>query len=136
MFNKINKIFDFNQKMLNIYNQRQEILASNIANADTPGYQAVDINCNSAFKKILYQENIKNSQFILKQTSPQHFSGKIKHFTSFKNTPVIQGKKKPDGNTVDMDRERIEFIENSLKYQSNIIFIKHEIKNIIHVLQG
>ena len=53
MFSKINQIFDFHQKSLNLYAKRQEILASNIANADTPGYKSVDINYTNELNKII-----------------------------------------------------------------------------------
>ncbi|AHG60050.1 flagellar basal body rod protein FlgB [Buchnera aphidicola] len=133
MFNQINQVFDFNQKALNIYVKRQEILASNIANADTPGYKAVDINFKDELNKTL---NKKDTKIILKKTSPNHLNGKNNHISLLKIIPVISNNIKPDGNTVNMDRERIEFVNNSLKYVSTLAFIKNEIKNIIHVLQG
>lgn len=135
MFSKINQIFDFHQKSLNIYAKRQEILASNIANADTPGYKAIDINFSNELKRML-KNNTKNKNITLNKTSPNHLNGKNNNFFSPKIISVSTNQKKPDGNTVNMDRERIEFLNNSLKYQSNLAFMKNEIKNIMRVLQG
>ncbi|QCI21057.1 flagellar basal body rod protein FlgB [Buchnera aphidicola (Hyperomyzus lactucae)] len=137
MFDKINKIFDFSQNALNLYAKRQEILSSNIANADTPGYKSIDIDFKNELSKVLQQKNIKNKNILLKKTSLYHLNGKNNHSFSLKFIPVVDANQiKPDGNTVDMDRERIEFIDNSLKYQSSLIFMKNQIKNIMSVLKG
>ncbi|AEO08128.1 flagellar basal body rod protein FlgB [Buchnera aphidicola] len=135
MFDKINHLFDFSQQALNLYAKRQEILSSNIANVDTPGYKAIDINFKNELNKMLnkYKSNICVH---LKTTSPYHFHTKYKN-NSFVNTiPVLTNQIKKDGNTVNIDRERIEFLNNSLKYQASLIFLKNEIKNIISVIKG
>jgi len=133
MFDKINEIFDFNQKALNLYAKRQEILSANIANADTPGYKAIDINFKNEMNKII---NKKNKHIFLKKTSPHHLNSKYENLYLLKTIPVITNQVKQDGNTVNMDRERIEFINNSLKYQASLVFIKNEIKNMMHVIKG
>jgi flagellar basal-body rod protein FlgB len=133
MFNKINKIFDFSQNALNLYAKRQEILSSNIANADTPGYKSIDINFKNELNKTLQR---KNKNILLNKTSLHHLSAKNNYFVSLKSIPVDTSQIKPDGNTVNMDRERIAFIDNSLRYQSSLVFIKNQMKNIINVLQG
>lgn len=74
MFNKINKIFDFSQNALNLYAKRQEILSSNIANADTPGYKSIDINFKNELNKTLQR---KNKNILLNKTSLHHLSAKI-----------------------------------------------------------
>ncbi|QCI23871.1 flagellar basal body rod protein FlgB [Buchnera aphidicola (Macrosiphoniella sanborni)] len=136
MFNKINQIFDFSQKALNLSAKRQEILSSNIANADTPGYQAIDINFKHELKKML-NKNIYNN-ISLKKTSPNHLDTADKNIFLLKKiqVPVLTNTIKKDNNTVNMDRERIEFINNSLKYESSLTFLKNEIKNILYVIKG
>ncbi|QCI22199.1 flagellar basal body rod protein FlgB [Buchnera aphidicola] len=135
MFSKINEMFDFHQKLLNIYSKRQEILASNISNADTPGYKSVDINFNDEFRKII-KNDFNKENITLRKTSPNHLNGNNKNISSPKIISMMTDQEKPDGNTVNMDRERIEFLNNSLKYQSDLSFIKHEIKNIVRIIQG
>ncbi|WP_044056409.1 flagellar basal body rod protein FlgB [Buchnera aphidicola] len=133
MFNKINQIFNFHQQALNLCSQRQEILSANIANADTPGYKSIDFNFKNELNKTLY----KNKKTIfLKKTSPNHFNEKHKNLFLLKTIPVLTNQIKQDGNTVNMDRERIEFLNNSIKYQSSLVFIKNEIKNMMYVLKG
>ncbi|CAL4322664.1 flagellar basal body rod protein FlgB [Buchnera aphidicola] len=136
MLHEINTLFQLGQCALNIYAKRQEILASNIANADTPGYKAMDIDFKKEIKKIIKKNNMKNIDVKLHKTSPQHFNTYKNTQSSLNIIPVISNEIKANGNTVDMNRERIEFIKNSLKYQSSLIFMNNEIKNIIHVLRG
>jgi len=90
---------------------RQEILASNIANADTPNYKAVDIDIKQALKN-----NTPLSQV------PVQFS-----VTS--NAGV-------DGNTVDMDMERVKFAENSLMYEFAVDKVKGKYKSMMDLLQN
>ena len=55
MTNKLDALLGFHQTALRVRNQRQEILASNIANADTPNYKARDLDFESAFAQALKQ---------------------------------------------------------------------------------
>lgn len=135
MFDKINHLFDFSQQALNLYAKRQEILSSNIANADTPGYKAIDINFKNELKKMLNKCK-SNTCVNLTTTSPYHFHANYKNNFFVNTIPVLTNQIKKDGNTVNMDRERIEFLNNSLKYQSSLIFLKNEIKNIISIIKG
>ncbi|AWH90457.1 flagellar basal body rod protein FlgB [Buchnera aphidicola (Melanaphis sacchari)] len=136
MFNQINKLFDFNQSLLNIFSKKQEIISSNIANADTPNYKAVDINFRNEINKILKKRKTKIHKITLKKTSPDHLDSKIDNKLELKIEPINTKKINSNGNTVDMNRERIEFIKNSLKYEEQIIYLKNEIKNMMRVLKG
>ncbi|ECJ6694800.1 flagellar basal body rod protein FlgB, partial [Salmonella enterica subsp. enterica] len=53
MLDRLDAALRFQQEALNLRAQRQEILAANIANADTPGYQARDIDFASELKKVM-----------------------------------------------------------------------------------
>lgn len=90
---------------------RQEILASNIANADTPNYKAVDIDIKQALK----------SNTPLSQVPVQ--------FSVTSNAGV-------DGNTVDMDMERVKFAENSLMYEFAVDKVKGKYKSMMDLLQN
>ncbi|WP_425619525.1 flagellar basal body rod protein FlgB [Buchnera aphidicola] len=136
MFDKINHIFDFSQQALNVYAKRQEILSSNIANADTPGYKAIDIDFKNEFNKILKKRKNHTLLTNLDRTSPNHLHAKYENNFYLETLPVFTNQIKKDGNTVNMDRERIEFLNNSLKYQANLIFLKNQIKNMIYVIKG
>ncbi|QIQ41359.1 MAG: flagellar basal body rod protein FlgB [Buchnera aphidicola (Aphis urticata)] len=138
MFEKINQMFNLNEKLLNLYATREEILSSNIANSETPQYKAMDINFKDAFKKILQQNKANASKITLQTTSQYHLTPKFRknNIPLFTIKPIQTKNIKIDGNTVDMNRERVEFIKNTLKYEENLMFIKNEIKNIMHVLKG
>ncbi|QFQ32162.1 flagellar basal body rod protein FlgB [Buchnera aphidicola] len=138
MFEKINNMFNLNQNLLNLYATRSEILSSNIANSETPKYQAMDINFKDAFEKILKEKKNHSLKITLKKTSEKHLTQKLKRnsVSLFSVKPIKTKNIKINGNTVDMNRERVEFLKNTLKYEENLTFIKNEIRNIMHVLKG
>jgi flagellar basal body rod protein FlgB len=85
----------FNERALGLRAYRQELLASNIANADTPGYKAVDIDINEALR-----------------------TGKSKDDAPVLYRVPAQGS--IDGNSVDMDVERAQFSENAVMYEYTV----------------
>ena len=122
---------NFYEQVLSLRAQRQQLLASNIANADTPNYKAVDIDFNSAMQAALQQVNPAE----LKLTSSNHLpntgtigTADIKERASKQNNL--------DGNTVDMDIERAQFTENALQYEAAITLINNHFKNIASVIQN
>lgn len=102
-------------KALNLRAQRQEMLASNIANADTPHYKARDFDFSQAMENALGGRNIGGS-LAMNVTRQGHLAGA--GGASFAN---VQYRKEVqssvDGNTVDMDVERAQIAENALHYQ-------------------
>lgn len=138
MSNKLDDYMNFQSTALSIRGQRQQLLASNIANADTPNYKARDINFNSAMKAALGQST---SVTELAKTSNAHFnlSGAVGATnTSGGIAPQyrkeIQGS--VDGNTVDMDVERNEFTENALRYEASLTMINMQIRGLLSAIQG
>ncbi len=72
MLDKLDAALRFQQEALNLRAQRQEILAANIANADTPGFQARDIDFSSELKKVMERGRAENSGVALALTSARH----------------------------------------------------------------
>ncbi len=73
MLDKLDAALRFQQEALNLRAQRQEILAANIANADTPGYQARDIDFSSELKKVMERGRAEGSGVALVMlTSSRH----------------------------------------------------------------
>lgn len=128
MFKDLSEEFELNKKILNLRAYQEELISSNIANIDTPGYKSKEINFSYELKKI-----IKNHIFTLKTTSKKHLCP-IKTNNNY-NIHINFKNPSSNGNTVDMNRERINFLNNSLKYQADIVFFNNKIKNIMHVLQ-
>jgi flagellar basal-body rod protein FlgB len=141
MLNKLDAALSFHQNALRVRSQRQELIASNIANADTPNYKARDIDFKTAMTQALSNTGpaLATSGDGMTKTSALHISG-----TNTNNNyagpneplfrPIIQGS--VDGNTVDMDVERNEFTDNAIRYEASITMISGQIKAMMAAIQG
>ncbi len=135
MLDKLDAALQFQQEALNLRAQRQEILAANIANADTPGYQARDIDFASELNKAITQGRASGNALSLTTTSPRHIEASTSVFPVSQLMYRVPDQPALDGNTVDMDRERTAFAENSLQYQTSLTVLGGQIKNMNSVLQ-
>ena len=123
-------IFGIHLQALRVRGQRAEILAQNMANADTPGFKARDVE----FKKIIAQESGFGSH--LRTTDSRHMSdrsvdqngGQLKYRTPLQ--PSL------DGNTVDIQTERAEFMRNALMYQTSLRFVNGRINGLMTAIRG
>lgn len=122
---------DFQQKMLGARVYRQQLLASNIANADTPGYKAVDIDIDEAAQII----KGRSASLPLATTDTSHLpaNGKTSPFPLKYHVPYQAA---VDGNTVEMDVERQKFSENSLMYQFSLDRVSGHFKHLMELLQN
>ncbi|HQU81041.1 MAG TPA: flagellar basal body rod protein FlgB [Azonexus sp.] len=121
------KTEDFQQKMLGIRAYRQQILASNIANADTPGYKAMDIDITEA------AGGEQSPPLQLNASSLGHLKGNT-YWLNLKYHVPSQAA--ADGNTVEMDVERQKFAENSLMYQFSLDRVGGEFKDMKELFQS
>lgn len=110
--------------------QRAEVIASNIANADTPGYKAKGMD----FQKAMQQANQKQ-QMGMSQTNAKHFDVRteINNNVDFR---IPDQADTGDGNTVDVQVERNLYLENSLEYQAGVQFLNGKIKALKSVITG
>ena len=100
---------------MNLLTQRHQVLASNIANADTPHYKARDFNFQDAMQNALAGRN-EVGGVGLTTSSAGHIQGTgIGGSAAFKYRTETQSA--VDGNTVDMDVERAQITENAMQYQ-------------------
>jgi len=137
MIGKLDEYMRFNEAALNIRSNRQQVLASNIANADTPNYKARDIDFSSALANAV--SHGKGSAGGLATTAANHMGAAKDGATMPDGTPLLyrnaaQGS--VDGNTVDMDVERNQFADNALRYEAGITMINHQIRGILAAIQG
>jgi flagellar basal-body rod protein FlgB len=138
MIGKLDDYLRFNETALSLRSKRQEVLASNIANADTPNYKARDIDFASALQASLARSAAPAGQ--LATTAPSHIGrGAPDGSTLPDGTPVlfrgvVQGS--VDGNTVDMDVERNQFTDNALRYEAGITLINSQIRGLMAAIQG
>ncbi|AHE70058.1 MULTISPECIES: flagellar basal body rod protein FlgB [Enterobacter] len=134
VMNKLDDAFRFQQQALGLLSRRQDILASNIANADTPGYQARDIDFTGQLKQAMENNSMAKSPVSLSLTSQRHIEAKAKPFDDSQLLYRVPDQPSADGNTVDMDRERVNFADNAMKYQSSLTFLGADIKKMMTVL--
>ena len=114
MFNKIDQDLSFVSSALKLRSQRQEVLAANLANADTPNYKAQDLDFASALRSAM---GASGGALAMARTAPGHLSG---GGIGAGGAPLLyRSMLQPslDGNTVDPDVERAHFAENTLHYQ-------------------
>lgn len=134
MVSKLDDALRFQQAALNLRAARQELLASNIANADTPNYKARDIDFASALQNALAGTS---AELTAVRTSSMHLEGKAGG-TIF-GAPVMYRKPvqpSADGNTVDMDVERAQFADNALRYEASVRFVSEQMKAMLTAIQG
>ena len=124
----IKKQLTFFGSALNIRNRRNDIIASNIANAATPNYKARDINFLDEFKKVTNTGEIKTTHSNHIPTKNYNITGK-----AFYRDPVIASL---DGNTVELSVEQMQFAENTLKYQTTLRFLNGKITKMISAIRG
>ncbi len=138
MANQIDSTLQFHATALNLRAQRQQLLASNIANADTPGYKARDMDFRKAMQEAATgQASHATSGASLTRTAAAHLapvpsgasaSGTVKYRTEVQ--PSL------DGNTVDMDVERAQFADNAIHYEANLMFLNGQLKSLLSAIQG
>lgn len=131
MLDKLDNELRFQQQALSLLNKRQDVLASNIANADTPGYLARDIDFASSLKGAVSQQGSTQGALSLQLTSAHHIKAQGKSFLDNSLLYRIPDQPSADGNTVDMDRERTHLADNTIRYQSSLTFVGMQFKNLM-----
>jgi flagellar basal-body rod protein FlgB len=140
MIGKIDNYLRFNESALSLRAQRQELIASNIANADTPNFKARDIDFASALQGALAKGTpgaAPGPGTPLTATNQGHVqpgAEKLPNGTPLMYRGVVQGA--VDGNTVDMDVERNQFADNALRYEAGITMINHQIRGLLAAIQN
>jgi flagellar basal-body rod protein FlgB len=143
---------DFHSKALVLRAERQRVIASNIANADTPGYAARDLN----FKDAMNNANgggLTGGLIASKSSAQGNSTSSNDGTTNARHIPlsgstigslggasglayVEQSQPSLDGNSVDLDRERANFVDNSVRYEATLRFINGQSKTMLSAIQG
>ena len=133
MTDRLDATMRFHQTALNARAYRQQVIASNIANADTPNFKARDLDFRQALAGAL---GAKGDALALKTTSQRHIAGAATNplEAALKYRNEEQGA--IDGNTVNMDVERAAFAENSVQYQASVTFINGLLTSMQRAVQG
>src|SRR3954463_7837006 len=117
MVTSLDDEFRFHATALELRAQRQQVLASNIANAATPGFKARDLDFSAALSQALSSQG-QSSGAHLSATSARHLpaASAAPGITATSLSYRVPAQASIDGNTVEMDAERAQFAENAVRY--------------------
>lgn len=134
MSSRIDEMMQFQQTALRLREARQQLLASNIANVDTPNYKAKDIDFASALQGAL---SGKTGNLPLTTTAANQLGAPtgdtVMGAKVMYRTPLQPS---ADGNTVDMDVERAQFADNAVRYEASLKFISDDVKDVLAAIKG
>ena len=122
MIDQINSSLSFQSEALKLRSQRQQLLAANIANSDTPNYKARDFD----FARSLTDATRSATPAVGRPFSPATIAVRERS----------DGKQSLDGNTVDLDIERVQFADNALRYEATLRFINGKLRTLLSAIQG
>lgn len=132
MAGRLDEALGFHEHALRLRAQRQQLLATNIANADTPNYKALDFDFARAMQAAL-ADSAPAAQD-LRRTHAGHQGAAASSMPQGEPRAVTQASR--DGNTVDLDVERSAFAENALRYEAGVTLLSSRIRGLSTVLQG
>ena len=118
-------IFGIHGAALEVRSQRMRVIASNIANAATPGYKARDVDFDAGLKAKLAERT--GGSPVAGAGAPAREPDLLYRQTAM---PSL------DGNTVELGREQIAFAENALAYSATLEFVKGKVNTITRALKG
>ena len=131
----INQVFAPHERVLTAASQRMELLAANMANADTPNYKARDLDFRAALNAAGYAD--AGGGLPLSTTQGTHLSGPggsagPQGALRYRNplAPAL------DGNTVDVQVEQAAFAENAVRYQATLTFINSRLRGLMTAITG
>jgi flagellar basal-body rod protein FlgB len=133
MSERIDDELGFHQRALALRAWRQQILAANIANADTPHYKARDIDFKASLQAAMGGHG---GRLVPVRTSPRHLAAEAQAPAGVRLLYRTEMQSSVDGNTVDMDVERAAFAENALRYEAGLSFINGMLRTLQSALQG
>lgn len=143
MFAQLTGAVDFHGKALALRAERQRLIAGNIANADTPNYAARDLDFRQAMADAAGGATATSVAKLAASgdtSHPRHIPvasragepGPAAGPTAY----VMRSQPSMDGNTVDLDQERSNFVDNAVRYESTLRFINGHAKTILSAIQG
>jgi flagellar basal-body rod protein FlgB len=129
MANIIDQAFGIHGQAIPLRAERAQVLAANLANADTPGFKARDVD----FKQALQAANGAKSQ--LEITNASHI-GSLDQGAETQLRFRVPLQPSLDGNTVDVATEQAAFSENSNRYLASLTFLNGRIRGLMTALRG
>jgi len=138
MLNRLTDSLDFQGQALQLRSERQRLIASNIANADTPGYIARDMDFAKTLKaatgSLPAAGALATSHTGHLGTGGAAGAGGAK--VAGELLYATPSQTNLDRNTVDMDRERASFADNAVKYEATLRFINSSVRTQLSAITG
>jgi flagellar basal-body rod protein FlgB len=132
MLEQMTARLDGQGQALLLRSQRQQVIASNIANADTPGFVARDFD----FARALQGATGRGAGAAVAATDGRHLRLGALRGGQPDLAYTVQTQPSQDGNSVDLDRERANFVDNTLRYESTLRFINGHVKTMLSAITG
>lgn len=127
----LDRLMGFHQKALTVRSDRMELISGNLANANTPGYKAKDIDFQKAMKSATYEQGGHK----LARTHEKHIPGKMQSDPNVEYRIPTQPDT-GDGNTVEVQTERNQFLDTGMRYQASLTLLTGKIKGMKKALSG
>jgi flagellar basal-body rod protein FlgB len=133
MIHRLTDTLNFQAEALQLRSERQRLIASNIANADTPGYVAKEMDFATALRQATGQVPTAGQMTV-------STAGHMQPLAGARGEPGLRyataAQTNLDRNTVDMDRERASFADNSVKYEATLRFINGSVRTMLDAIKG
>ncbi|WP_166364020.1 flagellar basal body rod protein FlgB [Pseudomonas akapageensis] len=128
------KALGIHEQALGFRAQRAEVLANNIANADTPNYKARDLD----FASVLAAQNdkSKNGTFSLEKTNSRHIDAQGLNMADASLQYRTPMQPSIDQNTVDAQLEQSNYAENAVGFQASFTLLNSKFKGLVSALRG
>jgi len=136
--NRLGDSLDFQSQALVLRSERQRLLASNIANADTPGYMARDMDFAAALRQATgsVAAGASGLSVPLPKLPGLAMAAGFGAATETTLRYAAPSQSNLDGNSVDMDRERASFADNALKYEAALRFINGQVRSMLDAMKS
>ena len=136
MTSRLTDSLDFQAQALTLRAERQRIIAGNIANADTPGYVARDMDFASALREATGTQAAGSTMAGAATTNAGHIPLSVGSAGALGLKYSAPSQTNLDSNTVDMDRERASFVDNSVKYEATLRFINTNVRTMLDAMKS
>ena len=136
MIDKLDNELRFQQDAMSLRAERQQVLANNIANADTPNFRARDFDFSAELASSLQKSHTQGRGMSLATTSDRHLHADSSRFASRDLLYRVPDQPSLDGNTVDMDRERAQLTDNAVRYQASLTFLSSRLQSLKTAMQS
>ena len=133
MLDKLDAALHFHREALNLRARRQEVIATNIAHADTPHYKARDIDFKTTLAQAVAQG--RPSAMPMTTSSGRHIAAQAADPGQAELLYRTPAQSSLDGNTVEMDAERVNFADNAMRYEANLSILGAKIKTLLAAAQ-